>query len=194
MAQVGIYSAYQLGLHNHLNNENGGILHDYSRYGAFRTCDNSGALSIQVGSDAEVGGNNFATQLVKEILINEDYRGTFRIRWDHRSTAGVPEDIQTAFRINGVLIWTAPDYDGVGYETVNYDHDDGAGGPVDLQAGDRLQIYARRVGATEYRVRNFRIYYDWAIAGFGDPALNINRLLAALALTDGTLLDVTAVL
>ena len=186
--QIGVQSGARIGIHNHLNVSQGGILHEYSRYGAFRTCHRTGALALHVASDTERSGNNAGYLLTKEILINADYVGRWRIRFDHRSTI-LGQFIRSRVYVNNMVVSGEFETDNTGYVTENYNLD------IDLQAGDRVQLYCRRAGAgNDYFTRNFRIFYDWHIAGFGDPSLAINQLTAALALLDNTLIDVTAVL
>lgn len=182
MPQVGIYSAYQLGLHNHLNASNGGILNEYSRYGAYRSLYRTGALALHVDNDAETNLNNAIYIKMKEIQINEDYEGQIRVAWQAHSSVALQE-IRTRFYLNGVAVGAECDEDVVAYqdEVENYD--------VGLVAGDLFQIYGKRVGACVCYVRNFRLYYDWRLAHFGDGT--IMNLATPVALSDADLIDVT---
>ena len=182
MPQIGIYSAYQLGLHNHLNNTQGGILNDYSRYGAYRRPYRTGALAVHCDNDAEVFTGNAIYTLLKEILVNTDQVGEYRISWQQRSSV-FGQDSRTRFYVNGVAV-SAEMTEGTNvYQTETHNYD------VDLAAGDLLQIYGKRVGACDCYVRNFRIYYDWRIAYFGDGT--VLNLTTPLPLSDADLLDVT---
>ena len=182
--QVGIISAYQLGIHNHLNNDNGGVLNEYSRFGAFRETYRTGALAVHVASDAEVHTPSAATVLLKQITINAAQKGEFRIQWESKSTV-LGQGITTAFFVNGVAVSPDDSHDSAIYQTVQYDYD------VDLAAGDLLQIWGSRDGACEVYVRNFRVYYDWCIKYFHDGT-NGRVLATPLPLTDVAALDVTA--
>lgn len=184
MPQVGIYSAYQLGLHNHLDNNNGGILNDYSRFGAFRESYRTGALATHVDNDAEVHSNVGVMTLLKQFTINTGQKGEWRIAWQSRSSVA-GQDISTRFYVNGVAVGAVDTHNAAAYQDVTEDYD------VNLAAGDLIQIYGRRVGACEVYIRNFRIYYDWCVKYFHDGT-NGRVLVAPLALTDTEAIDVTA--
>ena len=184
MAQAGIYSAYQLGLHNHLDNTNGGILNDYSRFGAFREAYRTGALAVHVDNDAEVTSAAAVYTLLKQFTIRTAQKGEYRIAWESASTVA-GQDIATRFYVNGVAVGAADTHDSAIYQAVTEDYD------IDLALGDLIQVYGRRVGACSVKVRNFRIYYDWAIKYFHDGTHG-RVLTTPLTLSDTTALDVTA--
>ncbi len=184
MSQVGIYSAYQLGLHNHLNNSQGGVLNDYSRFGAFREAYRTGPLAVHVDNDAEVQSAAAIYTLLKQFTVVTAQKGEYRIAWQSASTVG-GQNISTRFYVNGAAVGAADTHNSAIYQDVTEDYD------IDLAAGDLIQVYGRRVGACEVKVRNFRIYYDWAVKYFHDGT-NGRVLTTPLALADTTALDVTA--
>ena len=189
MPQVGIYSAYQLGLHNHLNNENGGILHDYSRYGGFRSPYRTGALAVHADNDAEVSSvQGPPYTLLKQFTFNADYyRCSFQIYWEAKN-ADNATTVNTRFYRNGTAVSGVVNDATNVYSAVTYNYDPAAGSIVE---GTLFQIYGQANGDQVF-VQNFRIYYDWHVAGFGDPSLGINLLTTSLPLDDTTSIDVTA--
>ena len=181
-AQVGIYSAYQLGIHGHLNNDDGGILNEYSRDGAFMEAYRTGALAVHVDNDAEVLTGLDGYILLKQFSVNTAERGEFRFTWQSRTNwAGQP--IWTQFYVNGVAVGAEDTHAFEAYQNVLHNYD------VNLAAGDLLQIYGKATMGASLFVRNFRIYYDWALKYFGNAE---KTLTAPLALTNADLLDVTA--
>jgi hypothetical protein len=184
MGQVGIYSAYQLGLHNHLDNNNGGTLNDYSRFGAFRETYRTGALAVNVANDAEVSEADHGVYwLTKQFTINEAQRGEWRIYFEMANADNMTV-VNARFYVNGAAVGAvqARNLNTYAAKTDNYD--------VDLAAGDLLQIYTLGNGDSVF-IRNFRIYYDWSIKYFHDGT-NGRVLSTPLTLTDTTAIDVTA--
>ncbi len=184
MGQVGIYSAYQLGLHNHLDNNNGGTLNEYSRFGAFRETYRTGALAVNVANDAEVIEPDHGVYwLTKQFTVVTAQRGEWRIYFEMANFDNVT-NVNARFYVNGAAVGAVQSRALNTYapKTDNYD--------VDLAAGDLLQIWTNANGDTVY-IRNFRIYYDWAIKYFWDGT--DGRVLSTpLTLTDTTAIDVTA--
>ena len=183
MPQVGIYSAYQLGLHNHLDNTNGGILNDYSRYGAYRRPFRTGALAISCPNDAVVQGNWGPYTLMKETLINVAQPGNYHIDWEMANNDNVTS-VDTIFYVNDVAVSGVQSRALAAYGPKEFHYD------INLAAGDRLQIYGRANGDI-VKVRNFRINYDWQIEYFGDGTSRV--LVTSLPLSDADLLDFTVV-
>lgn len=182
MPQVGVYSAYQLGLHNHLDNNNGGILNDYSRYGAFRSAYRTGALALHVDNDAaktDTPGPGWI--MLKEIRINADYEGQWRISFQMRNADNVT-NVSAEFYVNGVPTGGIQNSVSNIYATKTYNYD------IDLAENDLLQLWGDPNGDT-IDVRQFRIYYDWRLAHFGDGT--ILNLATPVALSDADLIDVT---
>jgi hypothetical protein len=183
-AQVGIYSAYQLGLHNHLNDDQGGVLNEYSRFGAFREAYRTGALLVHVDNDAEQSEADHGVYwLTKQFTVNTAQRGEWRIYFE-MANADNMTNVFARFYVNGVAVGAvqARNLNTYAPKTDNYD--------VDLAAGDLLQIYTLGNGDSVF-VRNFRIYYDWAIKYFHDGT-NGRVLTTPLVLADVAALDVTA--
>lgn len=182
MGQVGIYSASLLMLHDHLDDNFGGVLNAYSRDGAFMETYRTGALAVHVANDAEVNSSIGIMTLLKQYTANRDIKGEFQFRWDSRSSVlGI--QISTRLYVNNVAVGVLDTHDSNGYDTIiaNYD--------LDIAAGDLLQLWGRRHGANTVFVRNFRIYYDWAIKYFGN---NQKLLTAPLNLANTELIDVAA--
>lgn len=183
MAQRGIYSAYQLGLHNHLDNNNGGILNEYSRFGAFREAYRTGALAVHVDNDGAQSDVGIIYSLLKQFTVVTAQRGEFRISWEMRN-ADNATNVETKFYVNNVAVSAAQNNATNVYAAKTYNYD------VDLAVGDLLQIWGNANG-DEVFARNFRVYYDWAIKYFWDGT--DGRVLATpLVLTDVSALDVTA--
>ena len=184
MPQVGVYSAYQLGIHNHLNNDNGGILNDYSRFGAYREAYRTGALAVHVDNDAEVNSLIGVYTLLKQFTVNEGQRGEFRLSWEMKNTDNLTA-VHVRVAINDVDIPASDQTENTNvYQSKIYGYD------VDLNTGDRVQLLGNANG-DEVWIRSFRIYYDWSIKYFHDGT-NGRVLVTPLALTDTTALDVTA--
>lgn len=185
MPQVGLASSAFLRIHNHLNDDQGGVLNEYSRFGAFRETYRTGALAVHVDNDAEVslaGPPGF--DLLKQFTVNAAQRGAYRISWEMRNSDGMtPVHVRVA--INGVDI-PASDQAEAGnvYAGKIYNYD------VDLAEGDLVQLVGDPQG-DEVFVRSFRIYYDWCVPYFHDGAHG-RVLTTPLALVDNEALDVTA--
>jgi hypothetical protein len=181
--QVGIYSASQLPIHNHLNDNMGGILNEYSRFGAYREAYRTGALAVSVPSLILKDSASLVETLIKQIRINQAYRGQWRIEWEFFSTLGA-SDVHTRLFLNGAPL--SVDYFTTSVVNVPeaYNHD------VDFAAGDLVQIWGYREGAGDrVNVENFRIRYDWGIKYFGDGTSRV--LPAPMALVDVDVLDFT---
>jgi len=184
-AQVGCLSAFQLGIHDHLSDERGGILNAYSRDGAYRTPYRTGALALGCGNPTERDSDAAAYALIKETVINVMQEGRYRIAWQYRSTTGV-DFVYTKVYVNGVAFGGEKSTLAIAYQdaTQNYD--------VDLAAGDRIQIWGHADNPTHLRVRNFSVLYDWGLSQFGDGTRN--NLVTRLPLSDVDIIDFTAVL
>ena len=178
--QVGVQSGAKIGIHNHLNISQGGILN----LSGFRRPYRTGALALSVNNDPEkleaTGAIWPATALMKEIRINTAQVGNFRIAWEMRNDLNVI-NMYTQLYVNGVAVG-APSINGSSVYlpwTRNYD--------VNLAAGDLIQLYGARtaVGDNCY-AQLFRISYDWHIEYFNDNILN-----TSLPLSNADLLDVT---
>jgi hypothetical protein len=120
-------------------------------------------------------------ELLKEIQINEDYEGQWRISWQMRNADNVTF-VGTQFFVNGVGIGAVETTASNAYvgKVANYD--------VNLAAGDLIQLWGDS-DLDQIFVRNFRIYYDWRLSHFGDGT--ILNLSTPVALSDADLLDVT---
>lgn len=189
MSQVGLASSAFLRIHNHLNNDQGGILADYSRYGAFRAPSRAGAMALHVDNDADRNTPLNVYTLLKQFVVDYrwNYRGTVQLRW--QMFTSVPgQDVGSKAYINGAPMPGAADEVTNLAAPQDYTHDYDVG----LASGDLIQIYGIRIGAggTSCHVLNFRLYYDWSIFHFGDGTTHL--LNAALALTDVDPLEISA--
>lgn len=182
-AQIGILSAFQLGIHDHLSNERGGILNEYSRYGAYRTPYRTGALAIGCGNLTERDSDAAAYALIKETRIDQAQEGRYQIKWEFRSTSGV-DFVYTKVYINGVAFGAEKTTLAVAYQDAIQNYD------VDLALGDLVQIWGYADNPTHLRVRNFSVLYDWGLSYFGDGTRN--NLVAMLPLSDVDIISFTA--
>jgi hypothetical protein len=183
MGQVGVYSASLLMEHNHLNASMGGILNDYSRYGAYREAYRTGALNVEAVSLINKDSTSLVEVLIKEIKINKGYKGQWRIEWDFFSTLGV-SDVHSRLMLNGVPL--SPDYFTTSSVPVTktYDHD------LAFNAGDLLQVWGYREGGGDrVNIEGFKIRYNWGIKYFGDGT--VMNLASMLPLSDIDVIDFT---
>lgn len=184
-AQVGCLSAFQLGIHDHLSDERGGILNAYSRYGAYRRPYRTGALVLSCDNDTERQTFSLIPVLLKETRINVAQPGRYRVRWEMKNDLGVI-NVSSRFYVNGAIVG-ALNTNGTDVWTEYFHNYD-----VDLAAGDLLQVwgFTANIGDRCW-VRDFHIHFDWGLPGFGDGTLN--NLVTGLPLSDAGLLDFTAV-
>ena len=178
--QVGVQSGARIGIHNHLNISQGGILN----LSGFRRPYRTGVLALSVNNDAEkleaTGAILPAYALMKEIRINTAQVGQYRIAWEMRNDLNVI-NMYTQLWVNGVAVGASSASGSSVYlpYTRNYD--------VNLAAGDLIQLYGSRNAVGDWcYVQLFRIYYDWHIEYFNDNILN-----TSLPLSNADLLDVT---
>jgi len=186
MAQIGIYSVALLMQHNHLNDTMGGVLNDYSRYGAYRRAYRTGALACTVTNNAvKTQDTDLGFLLMKEILVNTAQAGAFLFRWDMNSVDNATM-CHTFVGVNGVMLGAFVDRNVVGYLTTSRNYDLG------LAVGDRIQIWGSTdddTGGHAVGIRNFSINWDWRVEHFGDGTSRV--LTTALPLSDVDLIDVT---
>ena len=181
MSQIGIYSASLLAMHNHLNDSQGGVLNDYSRYGAYREAYRTGALAIAVSSLINKDSASLTEVLIKQIRINKAYRGKWRIQWDFYSLAGA-SDVHSRLYLNGSPLSADQVTTSIIPVTVTYNHD------VNFAKDDLVQIYGYREGVGDrVNVEGFQIKYDWGIKYFGDGT--IMNLTSMLPLSDTDVID-----
>jgi len=181
--QVGVQSGARIGIHNHQNISQGGLLDLYSDFRGFGVPFNTGALAINVANDTARSTSNGAYTLLKEIRSNVLQPGSFLISFDMRSVDGVTNAV-ARFRVNGVVIGALHSSPNNVFQNYTDLYN------VALAEGDLLQIWALSSGgASTTQIRNFRIYYDWRLEYFGDGTRNL--LITALPLSDADLLDVT---
>lgn len=180
--QIGVQSGARVGIHNHLNISQGGILNEYSRDGAFMETYRTGGLAVHVDNDDEVISGIDALVLVKQFTVDTAQRGEFRFTWQSR-TSLLGEPVNSVLYVNGVAVGADNIHANDVYQNHLHNYD------LDLAVGDRIQIYALATMGHQVRIQNFRIYYDWAVKYFGDSG---KVLVAPLLLTNNDLIDVTA--
>ena len=181
--QVGCQSGTRTSIHNHLNISQGGVLNDYSRYGAYRQIYR-GALARALSNAADKTTTSPVWTLLKQITINQNQKGQCQISYDAFSAVGAVA-VDSRVYVNGVAV--GPINSCINPTTFDFDYD------VDLVDGDMIQIWGKRNGAGDtIHVENMFIRYDWNIAYFGDGTSRV--LTAPLALTDVDLLLHTDVL
>jgi len=179
--QVGIYPTFQLGIHDHLDDDRGGILNAYSRDGAFRKPYRTGALAVFSNNPTERSTVELAYIKLKEIKINAAQPGRYVISWQFRGSTGV-DFVYSRFYRNGVAVSTERSTLNTAYVTETHNYD------VDLPANVLLQIYGYADAGT-LRVRNFGLKYDWGLYQFGDGGRA--NLVTLLPLSSVDLLDFT---
>jgi hypothetical protein len=179
--QVGVQSGARIGVHSHLNVNQGGLLNLYSPFAGFRRPYRTGALAVSCTNNAQKSYAGGGTVLMKEIRINTAQAGNYRIYWQMKNSDNITT-VSVWFFVNGIAI--SPNYDEATnvYTAKTYNYD------VNLNAGDLLQLYGFANGDTVWII-NFRISYDWRIEHFSDGTTRV--LVTALPLTDLTLLDFT---
>jgi hypothetical protein len=183
-AQVGIYSAYQLGLHNHEDASNGGILVVYSRYGAYRAptagATVTGAHNLTVRTRVgTLGYETIKLTNINPVNIDGFQAGTWRVSFDMKTDTAPNQVDAMAFLVhNGV--WTASgvfsDITG-GYVTKTWNT-----GAYTIYDGDQLIIQVNDPLTVGVSVRNLYLRWTWQIPYFGNGADHV--LTAALALND----------
>lgn len=150
MPQVGIYSSYQLGLHDHSNNNMGGVLGTVER------------IAGVVVNDIVSAGDSFtaaaAFTLVKRVRIDEISPGQMDISFDLQASAGTAHG---RIYINGVAVGLdqtqiAP---AVGTKTETIIQD--------LAAGDNIEIYAYCTGGGTAHVTALTFAYSPVLADLG---------------------------
>ena len=183
MGQVGIYSASLLGMHNHLNDSQGGLLNEYSRDGAYRTPYRTGALAVSTQSPLEKISTSLVWAKIKQIRVNKAYPGQFVMSWTMRNLLGA-HDVHSRFYVNDAPIGADEADDSAIPVTKIHNYD------VALAAGDLLQIWGYRADVgDEVAIEMFEIKYDWGIKYFGDGTRN--NLATILLLVDTDVLDIT---
>ena len=184
--QIGVQSGARIGIHSHLNISQGGILNEYSRYGAYRRAYNTGALARSVTNNAvKTQDTDSGFLLMKEILINTAQAGAVVFKWDMNSVDNATM-CHTFVGVNGVILGAFVDRNVVGYLTTSRNY------ALGLAVGDRIQIWGCTdddTGGHAVGIRNFQILWDWRIEHFGDGTSRV--LTTALPLADVDLIDVT---
>jgi len=183
-AQVGIYSAYQLGLHNHEDNNNGGILVVYSRFGAYRA---PVAGNVVTGVDnlpvrtrvSTVGYETIKLSTINPVNLDGFQKGTWRVMFDMK-TDTAPNQVDAMVFFYHAGVWTGSgvfsDITG-GYVTKTWNS-----GVYTIYDGDLLVLQVNDPLGVGVSVRNLYLRWTWQIPYFGDGTTH--ALTAALALTD----------
>lgn len=163
MPQVGIYSSYQLGLHDHSNNNLGGLLGTIERV--------AGAVVNDVVSAGDSLTAAAAFTLVKRVRINEVTPGEMDISFDLQASAGTAHG---RIYVNGVAVGldqtqAAP---AVGTKTEAIIRD--------FAAGDNVEIYAYCTGGGTAHVTALTFTYSPVLANLGGKEFAAGIALSAL--------------
>ena len=178
--QVGVQSGARIGLHSHLNISQGGILNEYSRYGAYKRFYRTGAGIIHTSGGAQNATNLNVMTLIKSLRIDETRPGQTLLRYTYESALGGIDhvDAQAFIYRAGAIFWTGggPNH-GAGPTIITENYDNGF---ID---GDLIQVWGRiYTGGDDCIITNFELEYDWRIPGFGDGTFN--NLNTALPVSD----------
>jgi len=181
--QVGVQSGARIGLHSHLNMSQGGILNEYSRYGAYKRFYRTGAGIIHTSgglpnSTGVIVPNPMV--LIKSLRIDETRPGQCILHYTYACGGGGIDhvDAQAFIYRAGALFWTGagPNH-GAGPTVITENYDNG------FIAGDLIQVWGRAyVAGDTCDILVFDIEYDWRIPGFGDGTFN--NLNTALPVSD----------
>ena len=162
--QIGVQSGARVGVHNHSNISQGGVICQETRI--------VGAAVSIVNWDIR-NTNNAGFVKVKEIVIYEASEGSLTVFFDLLRTAG-------AGAVNGRLY--------VNDVAVGVDHVSNPGPDTwsdvlvdDLVVGDRIQIYAHATGGNTATVENMILQYSNSLR-----AISTHRLVTALPTTWNT--------
>jgi len=180
--QVGIYPTFQLGIHDHLTDDRGGVLNAYSRYGAYKRMYRTGAGLIHTSGGAPNTTDvlfPLPMALIKSLRIDETRPGQVILRYTYESPVGMDHvDAQAFIYRAGAVFWTGggPNH-GFGPTTIAENYNNG------FIAGDLVQVWGRVYDALDIcLITNLEIEYDWRIPGFGDGTFN--NLNTALPVSD----------
>lgn len=169
-AQVGVLSLSQLQLHDHYNENSGGVINRIGRV-ASATVKMTGG-----GQRTTTAG---AWVLLKRFIVLEDTPGTMDINVE-LTRAGAAGTVHCEARLyrgtTGALLWTGVDNSEVAGPTVFTD----AAVAIDLLAGDRIEIWGYKIGAgTICSVDDLECCYTGYITHFSRRAVNAAILLTA---------------
>lgn len=181
-SQIGAQASGFLIPHDHLDITRGGILTEYSRWGAYRAAY-SGGTTISLANDTvRTKGVTTGAEVVKKTILSAIapagfQTGSFTIRYDYHNTLGVGFPIDMWVMKNGITSLDFFANDNSSYVTRSFTYT----GTFD--AGDyiSLEVSIADAGNTGY-YRNFRIVFGWRIPYFGDGSSRI--LTTPLTLTD----------
>ena len=177
--QIGMLPSFRTMQHNHLDIYNGGVLNEYSRYGAYREAYNG--ATVQLTNNTERHTLDTVEHLLKEISISAIapagfQKGTWGWGFQMRTSIALTQVTAGVYR-NGLLLSSFNETN-IAYQAKTYNWPS-----VTLYAGDKLQIWGYSSdGVAECYVRNMYFQFGWRIAYFGDGTKNL--LTAPLAVTD----------
>lgn len=182
-AQVGAQASGFLIPHDHLDITRGGILTEYSRWGAYRAANSAGS-TITLANDTEriltaptMGAERIKKTIFSAITPAGFQTGSFTIRYDYHNTLGAGFPIDMWVMKNGV---TSLDYyanDNSGYLTRSFTY------TGTFTQGDYISVEMSAMDSgNDAYCRNFRVVFGWQIPYFGDGSSRI--LSTPLALTD----------
>ena len=161
MAQIGIYSASLLAMHDHSNASMGGrIIWEERIVGA--------AVTTPATLNAAVRTTGLGVMtLLKQIRINEISPGTLTVYYN--VWRGIPGNVESAVYRNGVIVGAVfgPEDPG-GFAGLQHSRVV----PVDLAVGDTIEIWGRVTTAVAVFVGDQYLEYSYGVVGLSDRAMN----------------------
>jgi hypothetical protein len=141
------------------------------------------SATLKISNNAVVNHGNVAPfALFKRIVVLEDSLGTMRVDYDLECTVpagGVSVHGQSRIYRGATLLWSGVDNPEAAGPTTFSD----AAIAQDLLAGDTIEVWGYRIGATSVEISNMRIYYTGSIT-----SLSRRLLTTALPITGADML------
>ena len=147
--QVGVQSGARIGIHNHSNISQGGLINTIGRV-------SSATLKINNPTLRSTGLPAFTR--LKQVRINEDSPGTMRIDYDLECTVvagGNSVHGQSRIYRGATLLWSGVDNTELAGPTTYSD----VGIAIDLLAGDMVEVWGYRVAGTVCEISNMVVRY-----------------------------------
>lgn len=167
MGQIGVLSLSQLQIHDHYNWNTGGPINTITRVDS---------ATVKISHAAAANTSQTAFTLMKRILILEDSPGVMNINLTLLNVAGAGT-VHGQARIYraGALVWSGVDNAEAGGPTICND----PAIAFDLLAGDLIDVWGYRTGATQCRVTAMEICYSGYLTALSRRVLNAAILLSA---------------
>ena len=157
--QIGVQSGARVGIHNHSTISQGGRIFTEERIiGANVTTP----TTLNATARQEAGA---VLVLLKQIRINEDTTGSLTVYFNVSRGAGAG-NVESEVRLNGVAVgasWVEdPGLGGVQHSRVV---------PDDLNVGDTLEIWGRKITPVFVEVWNMYLEYSYGILQLSDRTM-----------------------